>query len=110
MEDLLIKVFGDYAILFIPIVSGIACSFVIEALNQTTPPKISGKGLFAIVSLAIGVLLLFVFPSLTSGWAEKVFLVIMNSTVALVFYHIGGKILVERLIGGAIKLIGKKVD
>jgi len=110
MEQLLVKVFGDYAILFVPIVSGIACSFVIEAVNQTTPPALSGKGLFGIVSLLVGVLLIFVFPGLTNGWAEKVFMVLMNATVALVFYHVGGKILVEKLIGGAIKLISKKVD
>ena len=110
MEDLLIKVFGDYAILFVPIVSGIASSFVIEAINQTTPPKLSGRGLFAIVSLLIGGLLIFVFPSLTNGWAEKLFMIILNATVALVFYHVGGKLLVEKLIGGAIKLISKKVD
>lgn len=110
MEDLLVKIFGDYAILFIPIVSGMASSFVIEAVNQSTPASVSGKGLFAIVSLLVGFLLLFVFPSLTNGWAEKVFMVLMNSTVALVFYHVGGKLLVEKLIGGAIKLIAKKVD
>ena len=110
MEELLISWFGDLTIIVIPVFAGIICSFIIEAINQSTPDKIRGKYLTAIVCLAVGIFLVFGFPSVVTGWFDKVLIVAMNWAFAVSFYFIAGKIVVQKIIGKAIKVIGNKTD
>lgn len=110
MEDLLVKWFGDFAILIIPLFAGIVSSFIVEAINQYTPESVQGKYLTPIVCFVFGLFLIFGFPSVITGWFDKILIVIMNWAFAVLFYHLGGKKIVELIISNIIKFVGKKTD
>lgn len=110
MEDLLVKWFGDLTILAIPLFAGIISSFIIEAVNQSTPAAVTGKSITAVLCLLIGIGLTFGFPNVITGWFDKCLVVAMNWAFAVLFYHLGGKLIVEKIIGKAVKVISKKTD
>lgn len=110
MEDLLIKWFGDLTIVVIPIFAGIISSFIVEAINQSTPNFVTGKFITAVLCLLIGLGLVFGFPNVIAGWFDKILVIVMNWAFAVLFYHLGGKLIVEKIIGKVIKVVGKKTD
>lgn len=110
MEELLKGWFGDLTILIIPLFAGVICSFIVEAINQATSDKVKGKTITAVTCLIVGVFLVFGFPSVVNGWFDTALIVIMNWAFAVLFYHLGGKLIVEKIIGKAIKVVGKKTD
>ncbi|MFZ3035515.1 MAG: hypothetical protein WA138_16075 [Parvibaculum sp.] len=110
MENLLLKWFGDLTILIIPLVAGVVSSFIIEAINQSTPDKIKGKYLTAIICLVVGVFLIFGFPNVVTTWFDRILIVVLNWAFAISFYAIAGKLVVQKIIGKAINVVGKKTD
>ena len=93
MEELLIKWFGDLTILVIPLFAGIVSSFIVEAINQSTPEFVTGKSITAILCLLIGVGLVFGFPNVVTTLFDKILVVLMNWAFAVLFYHLGGKLI-----------------
>lgn len=110
MENLLVGWFGDLTILVIPLFAGIVSSFIIEAINQSTTDKVKGKSITAILCFIIGIALVFGFPSVVIGWFDMALVIVMNWAFAVLFYHLGGRLIVEKIIGKAIKVVGKKTD
>jgi len=110
MEQLLIGWFGELTILIIPLFAGIVCSFIIEAINQSTSDKVKGSLITAVICLIVGIFLTLGFPSVVVGWFDTVLIVVMNWAFAILFYRIGGKIIVEKIIGKAISVVGKKTE
>lgn len=110
MEQLLVGWFGSLTIIVIPIFAGIVCSFIIEAINQSTPDKIKGKYLTAIICLVVGIFLVFGFPSVVTNWFDKILIVALNWAFAVSFYLIAGKLVVQKVIGKAMKVISNKTD
>ena len=110
MEQLLIGWFGDLTIRIIPLFAGVICSLIVEAINQGTSDKVKGKTITAIVCLIVGVFLVFGFPSVVKGWFDTVLIVVMNWAFAVLFYMAGGKVIVKKIIGKAINVVGKKTE
>lgn len=120
MEELIISIFGKFSILIVPIVCGVITSFVVEAISKTLPrkenvkmvceKKVRGKIVNAVASFLLGVLMIFVFPSLINGVPEIIFFIILNWSFATMFYHFGGRKTVEAVVNGATKLIKKKTE
>jgi len=108
MEKLLIDWFGSFTIIIIPIFAGIICSFIIEAINQSTPDKIRGKYLTAIICLAVGIFLVFGFPNVVTNWFDKILIIALNWAFAVSFYLIAGKVVVQKVIGKALKVVTDK--
>lgn len=110
MEHLLTGWFGDFTILIIPLFAGVICSFIVEAINQTTSDRIKGSTITAITCLVVGVFLVFGFPSVVNGWFDTVLIVVMNWAFAVLFYRIGGKVIVEKIIGKAVTVVSKRSE
>jgi len=110
MEQLLTGWFGDLTILIIPLFAGIVCSFIVEAINQATSDKVKGSMITTVICLIVGVFLTLGFPSVVNGWFDTVLIVVMNWAFAVLFYKVGGKVIVEKIIGKAISVVGKKTD
>lgn len=110
MEELLKGWFGDLTILIIPLFAGVICSFIVEAINQATSDRVKGSTITAVICLVVGVFLTLGFPSVVSGWFDTALIVVMNWAFAVLFYHLGGKKIVEMIVGKAIKVVGKKTD
>lgn len=108
MEELIVSIFGKFTILFVPVVCGILSSFVIEAVNEVTPESVGDKLVNLVVSLLLGVLMIFVFPSIINGVPEIILFIILNFSFAIVFFKLGGKVAVESFVNGALKIIKKK--
>lgn len=110
MEQLLIKWFGDLALLIVPLFAGIFCSFIIEGINQATPDKIGGKWIAVAVTVAFGTVLAFGFSEIVQGWFDKFIIISLNWAFALIFYHLGGKRIVKSIVGFSMKVVNKKVE
>ena len=110
MEQLLMGWFGSLTIIIIPVFAGIICSFIIEAINQTTPDRIKGKYLTAFICFIVGVFLVFGFPLVVTTWFDKVLIVALNWAFAVSFYLVAGKLVVQKVIGKAMKVISNKTD
>ncbi len=110
MEQLLLSWFGSFTIIVIPVFAGIVCSFIIEAINQSTPDRIKGKYLTAIICLIVGIFLVFGFPNVVTTLFDKVLIVALNWAFAVSFYKVAGKTVVQKVIGKAIKTVSSKTD
>lgn len=110
MEQLLLGWFGKLTIIVIPVFAGVVCSFIIEAINQSTPDKIKGKHLTALVCLVVGIFLVFGFPNVVTTWFDKVLIVALNWAFAVSFYLLAGKLVVQKVIGKALQVVTNKTD
>ena len=110
MEALLIKWFGDLALLVVPLFAGIFCSFIIEGINQVTPQGVSGKLITVLVTVLFGTVLAFGFSEIVQGWFDKFIIISLNWAFALLFYHLGGKRIVKSIVGYSVKVVGRKID
>lgn len=110
MEQFILSVVGKtWAIIAIPLLVGIIASFVIKVIDLLTPEKVLGRLITFIVCIVLGILSTFVFPLIVVGWKDIIMVSLMNIAFAFVFYHLGGKHLVDFLIGKSIEKIKNKV-
>lgn len=110
MEKILIEWFGSLALFVVPILSGVVTSFIVEAINYVTPKALNSKMILTIVSVVAGVLLIFGFPQIATNLFDKILIAVMNVVVAIIFYMLGGKVIVTFLVEKALGTVKNKAD
>lgn len=108
MEEFIMGIFGSWSIVAIPLVAGIVCSFIIEAIKITSPKWLRARYIVPLVCLVVSVFLIFAFPSVVRGWIDSILIVVMNLVFAIVFYKIAGTIIVQKIISKAVNIVSKK--
>jgi hypothetical protein len=106
MEKFLIDLFGNWAIIAVPVLSGILMSFIIEAIFQLTPDVIKQWYVTLVTALVVGVGLSFLFPIILPTQADRIFIAVANVAVSIVFSKLVGKVIVEKLIAKSVGKIG----
>lgn len=110
MEEFFINTFGSFALWILPIFSGIVMSFLVEAVDYLTPKKLRSRWLLLLFSILVGVGLIFGFPIIVASLFDKIAVAFLNVIVALVFYKLFGKVIVQRLMNFALGRITNKFD
>jgi len=108
MEKIFINWFGSLALFIIPVLAGLVTSFIIEAIDYITPTKLSAKWITLAVAILTGVGLIFGFPNVAVELFDKILIVVINIVFAIIFYSIGGKVVVKFLAEKTVGLIKKK--
>lgn len=110
MEEFIINIVGEtWAIIAIPVFVGIIASFVIKAIDLATPDKMVAPLITLAICVILGIASAFFFPLIVAGWRDIIMVSLMNVAFAFVFYHLGGKHLVEFIIGKSVEKIKSKV-
>lgn len=107
--DLFVNTLGAWTTLvFLPLFTGVICSFIIEGINSVTPKKIKGIALTLIVVLFVGILNLFLFPNFYPDIPFKILMFVLNITFTFGFYHTFGKKVVETVTKKYLRVL--KID
>lgn len=110
MEQALNDIAGKYTFFAIPIIVGLLSSFIVAAIDYITPEKIKGKWLLTLLSVLIGFGLAFAFPTIAVWWLDILILAVLNASSALLFFHLGGRKMIDKLIKTFINKIQNKAE